>query len=91
VYSLIFDSEDEWMLEAELGVGLMESSRRRRRSAEERKRFAPDWSVLHDLQAKTCTIKKKAQIVICDFSYILFLLIEICGGTGSFRDRRATS
>jgi transposase len=37
VYSLIFCVEDEWMVEAELGVGLAESPRRRRRSAEERR------------------------------------------------------
>jgi transposase len=37
VYKLIFDGEDEWMVEAELGVGLVGSARRRRRSAEERR------------------------------------------------------
>jgi transposase len=37
VYSLIFGVEDEWMVEAELGVGLADVPRRRRRSAEERR------------------------------------------------------
>ncbi len=36
MYRLIFSVEDEWMVEAELGVGLV-GSRRRRRSAEERR------------------------------------------------------
>ncbi len=37
MYRLIFGDEDEWMVEAELGVGLVGSARRRRRSAEERR------------------------------------------------------
>jgi transposase len=37
VYKLILGVEDEWMVEAELGVGLVGSPRRRRRSAEERR------------------------------------------------------
>lgn len=37
MYKLIFGDEDEWMVEAELGVGLVGSVRRRRRSVEERR------------------------------------------------------
>ena len=34
---MVFSVEDEWMVEAELEVGLVSSPRRRRRSAEERR------------------------------------------------------
>jgi transposase len=34
---MVFSVEDEWMVEAELEVGLVSSARRRRRSAEERR------------------------------------------------------
>jgi transposase len=41
VYGLIFVGEDEWMVEAGLGVGLVEIPRRRR-SAEERRRIVEE-------------------------------------------------
>jgi len=42
VYRLIWGVEDEWMVEAELVVGGVESAQRRRRSVEERRRIVEE-------------------------------------------------